>query len=98
MPDLPIACTLTASERRTREGDLLPGLVKLADLKEEIPHGWRYRFSPDSIPDIARAIENERRCCRFFRFQMVVEPDLGPVWLEVSGPPGTREFLAELLA
>jgi hypothetical protein len=26
-----------------------------------------------------------------------IEPDGGPVWLEFSGPPGTREFLTGLL-
>jgi hypothetical protein len=27
---------------------------------------------------------------------MTVEPDLGPVLLELTGPPGTREFVSAL--
>jgi hypothetical protein len=42
-------------------------------------------------------IDAERQCCRFLRFQLTVEPDLGPMWLEVAGPPGTADFLTDLL-
>ena len=31
------------------------------------------------------------------RFQITVEPDGGPIWLELTGPSGTREFLDALL-
>ena len=30
-------------------------------------------------------------------FTVTVEPDAGPIWLEVTGPPGSREFLAGML-
>ncbi len=39
-------------------------------------------------------IQLERQCCPFLRFQLTVEPGGGPIWLELTGPPGTREFLA----
>jgi hypothetical protein len=45
---------------------------------------------------IAHAIDAERRCCRFLRFDLTVEPDAGPVVLDLTGPPGTREFIAAL--
>ena len=34
---------------------------------------------------------------RFLRFGITVEPDEGPVFLELTGPPATGEFLAALL-
>jgi hypothetical protein len=43
-------------------------------------------------------IQLESECCRFLRFQLTVEPGGGPVWLELIGPPGTREFLAQEIA
>ena len=46
---------------------------------------------------IARAVEAERHCCRFLRFGITVEPDGGPVFLELTGPRGTREFIGALL-
>ena len=98
MNDLPIVCTLTPSERRAREGDLLPGLIRRAELAEEIPDGRRYRFAPssDALQAIVRVMDAERQCCRFLHFHLSVEPDLGPFWLDVTGPPGTPAFLEDM--
>jgi hypothetical protein len=96
-PDLPIACTLTPEEmRRGREG-LLPGILARAEAHEPLADGFRFRFKSEAglIPALAAMIEAERRCCRFLHFQVAAEPDEGPVWLEVTGPDGTAEFLAE---
>jgi hypothetical protein len=94
----PIACTLTPADLRTRRDQLLPGLLEQAEARAELPNGCRYRFavSADRLQAITNVIDAERQCCRFFRFQVTVEPDLGPVWLDVTGPDGTREFLADL--
>jgi hypothetical protein len=43
-------------------------------------------------------IDAERRCCRFLRFVVTVEPGDDSICLEVTGPAGTREFLDGLLA
>jgi hypothetical protein len=45
-----------------------------------------------------RTIDAERQCCRFLKFALTVEPDAGDVWLEVTGPDGTTEFLSTLLS
>jgi hypothetical protein len=44
-----------------------------------------------------KTIDAERQCCRFLKFVLTTEPDGGDVWLEVTGPDGTREFLSTLL-
>jgi len=61
----------------------------------EIPDEYRVRLQSDDgvLTRIANVIETERRCCRFLTFRLTAEPDNGAIWLEVSGPPGTREFL-----
>jgi hypothetical protein len=51
----------------------------------------------ETLATIARAVEAERHCCRFLRFGITVEPDGGPVFLELTGPAGTREFIGALL-
>ena len=94
--DLPIACTLTPEEmRRGREG-LLPGIIARAEAHEPVAAGFRFRFKSEAglILELAEMIEAERRCCRFLHFQMIAEPDEGPVWLEVTGPAGTTDLLA----
>jgi hypothetical protein len=42
-------------------------------------------------------VEAERHCCRFLRFTITVEPDGGPLNLDLTGPQGTREFVVALL-
>ena len=99
MTELPIACTLTPEALRTRREGLLMDLVRRAERREDLAHGLRLEFAPsaETITLIARAVEAERHCCRFLRFGMTVEPDGGPVFLELTGPAGTRDFVSALL-
>jgi hypothetical protein len=39
----------------------------------------------------------ERQCCPFLRFNIRLEPGEGPIWLELSGPEGTKDFLNSFL-
>lgn len=65
--------------------------------RRELPDGYVVRFSPDDYAAVARFIANERLCCPFLEFQLSVKPDAGPLWLQITGPEGTREMLdAEL--
>jgi hypothetical protein len=81
-----------------REG-LLSALLRRADAQEELPEGCRLRFAAtdDVLVTIAQTIDAERQCCRFLRFRLTVEPDGGPISLELTGPQGTREFVSPLL-
>jgi hypothetical protein len=95
--DLPVICTLTPDAIATRKAALLPGLVRRAESTEDTPDGVRFRFSADAFSVLASAVDAERQCCRFLRFDLSIERDGGPIWLSLSGPPGTRDFLAALL-
>jgi hypothetical protein len=64
---------------------------------KEIEHGFIYRFpSGASIIVLANLVELEHQCCPFLKFSITVEPGDGPVWLEMTGPQGTKQFLAEV--
>ena len=78
------------SGRRTGQDEALAGAAgpQRVDQDRGEPAG------PGRVPD---AVEAQRQCCRFLRFEITVEPDGGPISLELSGPPGTREFIAALL-
>jgi hypothetical protein len=99
MAELPIACTLTPEALRTRREGLLMDLVRRAKRREDLVDGLRLEFAPSAgtIALIARVVEAERHCCRFLRFGMTVEPDGGPVFVELTGPAGTREFVSALI-
>ena len=97
MADLPLACTLDSGTLEARRDQLLPGLIAAADSREVLTDGVRLRFpDPDILPRLLQVVDGERKCCRFLRFEVTLEPDLGPIWLTVTGPAGTREFLAAL--
>lgn len=99
MCERPIACTLGPAALKARREGLLADLWRRAADHEQHAEGLRLRFPADSdvLATIARAVDAERHCCRFVRFQITVEPDEGPVWLDLTGPPGTGEFLSALI-
>ncbi|MBI4485826.1 MAG: hypothetical protein HY655_07435 [Acidobacteria bacterium] len=98
MTELPVVCTLTPETVATRRAELLPGLFRRALAIEPTEHGYRLRFdaSADTFRAIAAAVEAERHCCRFLRFEFITEPDEGSLVLTLRGPAGTREFIAAL--
>jgi hypothetical protein len=93
---IPIVCTLSPETVATRKANLLPGLVQKAQSREVLADGFRFQFAAETWPALMQTIDAERRCCRFLRFEIIVEPDGGPVCVSVTGPPGTREFLSAL--
>ena len=93
-----IACNLDAVGLKGRQ-HLLVGLVSRASERRELDNGYAFGFAPGTVglTELAQIIEPERRCCPFFRFVITAEPEGGPLWLEVSGPDTTKEFLQTLL-
>jgi hypothetical protein len=90
---------LQPGELSARAMQMLPGIAALAVRRLKIECGYRLEFAEGkpSLNEIAAMVEAERRCCRFLRFQLTAAPDEGPVTLELTGPPGTQEFLADLV-
>ena len=99
MNSLPVACTLTNAEFQRRRSSVLEKLRRSVIERRELEHGYVYSLRSEglSLPELASIIELERQCCPFLRFTLTIEPDGGPVWLELTGPAGTKEFLGGLL-
>jgi hypothetical protein len=95
-----IACSLSPDAIRAGRAGLLPGLREQASEVMETVNGFRLTFAPSSetLLMIARAIDAERQCCRWLRFDLTVTADGGPIHLELSGPRGAQAFLREVLA
>jgi hypothetical protein len=98
MAELPVACTLGPAALAARRQGLLSEVLRAAQRHEELADGYRLSFAAtgDTLALIVKMIETERQCCRFLRFQITVEPNGGPVSVELTGPPGTPEFLSAL--
>jgi hypothetical protein len=99
MDNLPIACTLTDDALRARQNGLLARIASMATNKTTLTTGYRLEFpaTSDALTEITAMIDAERQCCRFLRFTLTVEPNLGSIVLELTGPEGTRDFLEGLL-
>lgn len=53
----------------------------------------RSEFLDKWLAAITEIVALERKCCGFVRFRIVIEPEGKPIWLELAGPEGTKEFL-----
>jgi hypothetical protein len=98
MGDLPIACTLSPEALKARRENLLEALWQRSTEQIELPDGVGLRFNADEpvLAEITRTVDAERHCCRFLSFTITVSPDGGPITLDLTGPSGTRDFLAAM--
>ncbi len=96
---IPLACVPGAIPAEEREAHfaLAAELFGTVEERRDVAEGYAFRFAPEQLERIARFVANERRCCPFLEFTLTAGPGEGPVWLRLTGPQGTREFLdAEL--
>ena len=97
-PVLPVACSLIDADLQERRRTLFEKITSAVFEVKEVDEGFAYVFVPAAgrINELANLIELEHRCCPFLRFRLSVEPGDGQICLEMTGPKGTKEFLAEL--
>jgi hypothetical protein len=93
--DVPIACCLTSAELREREATLLAQFRSAVIETEELVDGYAFRVPDDSksIETVAEMMVAERECCPFLTFELVAQTGMGPVFVRVTGPAGTKNFL-----
>lgn len=96
--ELPIACNLNDSQFQRRRTEPVKTFQKKVLEIKELDEGFAYRFAADEnqIADLAQLITFERECCPFLEFNLRIEAANGPVWLELTGPEGTKDFLQSL--
>jgi hypothetical protein len=97
----PLACKLTPPELAQRRVELEAEVFHAILEKRELGDGYGFRFPAGDvwIGKLNQFIVLERECCSFFRFELVVEPEHGPVWLNLRGGPEVKQFIeAALLA
>ena len=96
--NLPVACSLTGPEFQERRSHVLHRVRESVLEVKELADGFAYRFPGDEtwITELANLIKFERQCCPFLQFNIRIEPGAGPIWLELSGAEGTKDFLNSL--
>ena len=96
-PAVALACVpgaIPAAERQAHFQRLTRLFTTAARERRELPDGRAFRFDADALDEIARWVAYERLCCPFLRFAIELAPEGGPVWVRLTGPAGTREFLS----
>lgn len=89
-----LACTLSERDLAARRAGLLAELRQQRQEIRWLPDGAAFRYRSTVLASLAEFVQLESQCCPFLCFRLTVEPAGGPIWLELTGPSGTREFLA----
>ena len=95
---VPLACTLSESELVTRAEEVSE-LFKGVQQVDELTDGYALRF-PGSATWADRLLQFiifERKCCPFFTFALVFEPQQGPIWLHLRGSEGVKAIIEEMV-
>jgi len=99
----PLACNALAlsSEARKRHfQEVGPALLKLKKSSRELPDGYEFEFSADrsTYQLLTEWAFEERLCCPFLEIALRFDREGGPIWLRLTGRPGTKEFIKLELA
>lgn len=95
-----ISCTLTDADQVRRQRELQEELCSGIQEVVRLEGGYALRFPGEQrwLERAAALIGFERKCCPFLLLELRAEPKTGPIWLRLSGPKGTADFLAETLS
>jgi hypothetical protein len=90
-----LSCKLTTPELQQRKRTVVAELKSHLLDKSETERGFKYKFDgTDQMLDLLNNfIKTERLCCDFFVFNLSASNEKDFVWLELSGPEGTKDFI-----
>ncbi|MFZ0917782.1 MAG: hypothetical protein WAN04_12870 [Candidatus Udaeobacter sp.] len=96
----PFACNafaLSPEVRKRHFEELGPALLKLKKSTGELPDGYELEFLADikTYQLLTEWAFQERLCCPFFDIGLRLDRENGPLWLRLTGRPGTKEFIKE---
>ena len=94
----PFACNglaLSPEVRTHHFEELGPALLKLKKSMRELPDGYEFELPADNktYQLLTEWAFQERLCCPFFDIDLRLDREGGPLWLRLTGRPGTKEFI-----
>ena len=96
----PFACNafaLSPQARKRHFEEVGPTLLKLKKSTRELPDGYELEFPADraTYQLLTEWVIDERLCCPFLDLDLRLSRESGPLWLRLTGRPGTKEFIKE---
>ena len=94
----PFACNafaLSPEVRKRHFEELGPALLNLKKSMRELPDGYEFELPADNktYQLLTEWAFQERLCCPFFDIELRFDRENGPLWLRLTGRPGTKEFI-----
>ena len=93
----PFVCNVNAMSASERERHEMLSKKLFASRREvkELPNGYALQLSSDAatVQTAAEWITMERKCCPFFSFDLRLEAEGGPLWLQLTGREGVKPFI-----
>src|SRR5437762_13595169 len=94
----PFACNafaLSPEVRKRHFEELGPALLKLKKSMRELKDGYELELPADNktYQLLTEWAFQERLCCPFFDIELRLDRENGPLWLRLTGRPGTKEFI-----
>ncbi|MFT5194477.1 MAG: hypothetical protein ACI9EW_003786 [Cellvibrionaceae bacterium] len=94
-----IACTLPIGEINKRKEFELKDLFAGTLETRELPNGYELQFPSDEtwFNNLTAFIANERQCCAFLHFELIVLPNHAPISMRILGSAEVKEFIRGFL-
>jgi hypothetical protein len=92
-----LICNLEAipKESRKTHQETAHYLITEARLEiKELTDGYAFKFPATAYGRITEYIANERLCCPFLTFEVIISADQGPIWLYLRGDEHIKAFLS----
>ena len=86
---------LTPEVRKRHFEELGPKLRTLRQSVRELKDGYEFEFPGDATTYqlVSEWAMQEHLCCPFFNIALQMESEGGPLWLRLTGRPGTKDFI-----
>jgi hypothetical protein len=96
--DAPFACNMKVfqPQERKQHEKLSHEIVSAVTGHREVDSGYAFQLDPArvALPDLARWVSGERKCCPFFDFQINLENG-DRLSLTLTGRDGVKAFIRE---
>jgi hypothetical protein len=96
MTDIPIACTLSSVEQRSRRFETAELARAALQSRRPVEHGELLSFDARAEPALRDVIAAEAECCPFLTLELRRAGDR--LELRITGPDEARPIIAELFA
>jgi len=94
--EIPIACTLSATDYRTRLAEIAALSREALRRVERRGLTLDLRYAPEAVERVRRLVEQERTCCAFLQFELQEGAD--EVRLLVTAPAAAADAVPDFLA